>query len=524
MNLRRSIASFTALLIASLAGSPASAQTITTELIASGLDEPLWAGAPAGDPRIFIVEKKGVIRTLRNGTLLFAKFLDIHTKVSKTSERGLLGLAFHPNFANNGYLYVNYTNTVGNTVVSRWTVPASTPNKVDPDSETVILTQTQPYSNHNGGWLGFGPDGYLYIAFGDGGSANDPECRAQNMSTFLGKILRIDVDAGAPYTVPADNPFVGVAGVLPEIWHLGLRNPWRVSFDRLTGDMYIGDVGQDAREEISFAPAGVGGINFGWKIREGTRCNSTSSCAAGTPGCASTDYTPPIYQLLHASGSFPGSITGGYVYRGCAIPSLDGTYFFADYIDGLIRSFEYDTTTSTVNAFMDRTNELKPAVGTITRIASFGEDGFGELLIIEHTATGELYKVVPTGSVAASNTTRNGSGANAVCYTTSSQPILGGAWHAEVDPSGHPGAALVAIVGYDTPASGVFHTGGEALVDMASTKIFQLVAAGSSSKVSFDIPIPCDAALTGATVYTQALVLGGGWELCNAIDVQLGQF
>ena len=525
MNCRKSLVSLLVLAAASLASSPASAQTITTKLIVSGLDTPLWAGSPPGDPRIFIIEKKGIIRNFRNGAVVSLKFLDIRSKTSKIGEQGLLGLAFHPNFANNGYFYVNYTNGAGNTVVSRFTVPTSTPNQADASSELVILTQNQPYSNHNGGWLGFGPnDGYLYIGFGDGGSANDPECRAQNMSTFLGKILRIDVDSGSPYTVPADNPFVGVAGAKPEIWHLGVRNPWRMSFDRLTGDMFIGDVGQGLREEISFAPAGVGGINFGWKVREGTLCNSTTACAAEIPGCASPTYEPPIYQLLHSAPSNPESITGGFVYRGCAIPSLDGTYFFADFGDHLIRSFKYNVQTGNVNSFIDRTDELKPAGGVIRDIASFGEDGFGELLIVEHNATGEVFKIVPVGANVAVNTSRNGSGVNTSCFTTSSQPILGGSWHARIDPSGHAGATAVAIVGYQAPTSGIFSSGGETLVDLASGQIFQLVALASTDAVFFEVPLPCDPTLSGLTAYTQALILGSGWELCNAVDVTLGQF
>jgi glucose/arabinose dehydrogenase len=509
-------------LAATLAAPTASSQTVESRLIGT-FNRPTWAGAPEGDERIFVARRDGVIKTIKNGVILGTNFLSIKSMVSQIGERGLLGAAFHPEFKTNRYVFVCYSNG-NNSVISRWTVKADNPDRVDHASELVILTQSQPFTNHNGGWIGFGPDGYLYIAFGDGGSANDPACRAQDPTTFLGKMLRIDVDSGSPYSVPADNPFVSEPGYLPEIWHLGLRNPWRVSFDRETGDMFIGDVGQDAREEISFAEAGQGGLNFGWKVKEGTKCNSSASCAAGTPGCASPTLTDPIFELTHGGGG-AGSITGGFVYRGCAIPALAGTYVFSDYNDDKIRSFQYDVGTGTVNNLLDRTAELAPTSGAITNICSFGEDGFGELLIVEHLNTGQVFKIVPSGATAATNAVRNGGGTNVACLGAVTLPILGNKWVIEINPSTHANATAVGLVGFAAPTSGVFLTGGEALVDVTSRKIFQIITAAGTETVQITAPLPCDASLAGATGYTQAFILGGaGFELCNAVDLTLGYY
>jgi glucose/arabinose dehydrogenase len=370
------------------------AQTpLTTERVASGLSLPLWIGAPAGDARLFVIEKDGQVRIVDGGVVLPTPFLDITAKTSKGSEQGLLGLAFHPSYASNGLFFVNYTDTAGDTVVSRFQVSAVDPDLADPASEALILFQDQPFENHNGGDLHFGLDGYLYVGFGDGGSQQDPQCHGQALSTWLGKLLRIDVDGAFPYAIPADNPFVGVPGALGEIWLVGLRNPWRWSVDRLTGDLYLGDVGQNRREEIDFAAAGVGGTNYGWKIVEGTRCNQISGCAPGTPACGDPSYVAPIYELFHVGFSGPLAIIGGAVYRGCAIPDLAGTYFFADFNDNKIRSFVYDPGSGVTN-FRDRTTELAPGGGlSITSIAAFGTDGFGELYLADHLG-GEIFQVV----------------------------------------------------------------------------------------------------------------------------------
>jgi glucose/arabinose dehydrogenase len=513
------------LLAACVCAVPALGQAATKRL-AAGLDSPLWAGAPEGDPRIFIAQKNGRVRILKNGALLAQSFLDISAKVSTGGEQGLLGMAFHPAFAANRFFYVDYTDVNGNTVVSRFTASASNPDLALANSETVILTQSQPFANHNAGDIHFGPDGYLYIAFGDGGSGNDPSCFAQNLGTWLGKILRIDVDGGAPYVVPPDNPFVGVPGARAEIWHLGLRNPWRFSLDRLTGDMYVGDVGQNAREEISFAGALDGGVNFGWKVHEGTRCNSTAACAPAVPGCGHQSYTPPIHELLQSAPSAPRAIVGGYVYRGCAVPSEFGTYFFTDFSDDLIRSFDHNPATGQVTNLRDRTAEFAPDVGAITNVASFGEDGFGELLIVELSSggNGEVFKMVPAGASQASAALRNGSGANSTCYASRSLPILGNLWRGEVDVSAHPGARLTFLLGHAAPASGTFLRPGELLVDSSSAEIFAVVQSSTGTIDVFDGPIPCDSALAGLTAYTQAMILGGGAEFCNALDLTVGYY
>ncbi len=499
----------------------ATSQTLSTRRVASGLVNPLWAGAPAGDDRIFVVEKRGIVKVVEKGVV--GTFLSITTKVSTGSEQGLLGFAFHPDYATNGTFFLDYTDTFGDTVVSRWQVSASDPNVADPTSESVILTQFQPATNHNAGAITFGLDGYFYITFGDGGFGAD--CNAQDLGTWLGKILRIDVDSGSPYAVPSDNPFVGVAGALPEIWHLGLRNPFRMSIDRLTGDMYFGDVGEGAREEISFAAAGVGGLNFGWRVLEGTNCRGNGPCTPA-PACTSPTYTPPLTQLVHTGGTGPLAIIGGYVYRGCMIPGLQGTYFYADYNDDKIRSFEYDPSTGILSNPQDRTAELEPpGTPTIRNIASFGEDGSGELLIVDHSAAGEVFKVVPSTAVAATSVDRNGSGVNALCYTTQSLPVIGSLWRAEIDVAGHPGATVAGVAWYDHPLAGIMVSGGELLVDITQTNLFTTVAGATGNPVTFAAAIPCDASLGGLLAYSQGFILGGaGWELCNANDLTLGHF
>jgi len=511
-----------ALLASTLLAADLGAQ-ITTKRVASGMTRILWAGAPRGDARIFVGLKGGRIRIVKNGVLTPNYFLDISTKVSGGSEQGLLGVAFHPDYATNGLFYVNYTDLSGDTVVSAFQVTAN-PDIADPASEFPILRQSQPFENHNGGDLHFGPDGYLYVFFGDGGSANDPGCRAQRLDTWLGKILRIDVNTGAPYGVPADNPFVGVSGALPEIYHYGLRNPWRNSFDRLTGDLWIGDVGQDLREEIDVAPAGQAGLNFGWKMMEGTRCNSTTNCGT-VPPCNDPSLVPPVTELLHSAGSF--AITGGYVYRGCLCPGEVGKYFFADSGDNKIRSFEYDVGSGTLSNFQDRTVELAPGGGqAINAIVSFGEDGFGELLIIDHSSSGngEVFKMVPAGAPGALAVARNGSGLNRTCLASTSLPILGSALELAIDTSSHPGATSTVLVGYAGPQSGIFLAPGELLVAPGSGRLFRSIQVASGGIDVVRLPVPCDAALSGLTAYTQVAVLGGQSELCNAVDITLGYY
>ncbi len=376
---------------------------LTTTQVVTGLQYPVFVTHAPGDySRIFILEKPGRIRIVKDGVLLATSFLDINAIVgggtSVSDERGLLGLAFHPDYAGNGYFYVNYTNNANHTVVARYTVSAN-PDIADPASAQQVFLINQPQTNHNGGWIAFGPDGYLYVSMGDGGGAGDDDTghtvgvgNGQDItSNLLGKMLRVDVngddfpgDNAKNYAIPADNPFVGIDGD-DEIWAFGLRNAWRNSFDRVTGDLYIADVGQDAWEEINFQPASSsGGENYGWRCYEGNHnFNQTGDCSR-------TPFTFPIHEYSHGSGC---SISGGYVYRGCAIADLQGTYFFADYCTATIWSFEYDG--SMMTNFTNRTTELDPpGTPSITNIVSFGEDAYGEMYVLDQSG-GEIYKIVP---------------------------------------------------------------------------------------------------------------------------------
>lgn len=347
--------------------------------VVTGLSSPLYVATPPGETnRLFIVEQTGGIRIVKDGALLPAPFLDLSARISAGGERGLLGLAFDPQYATTGRFVVHYTNPAGDTHLSTFQVSPD-PDVADPASEQIILTAVQPYPNHNGGQIVFGPDGFLYLGLGDGGSANDPEGRGQNLTEPLGSILRLDLQGGVPYAIPPDNPFVGQAGALPEIWSYGLRNPWRFSFDRATGDLYIADVGQNQFEEVDVAPAADGagrGVNYGWSIMEGSHCLSGGQCDQ-------TGLALPAFEYGHGQGC---SITGGYVYRGSAIPNLQGTYFFADYCQGWVRSFRYANGEATE---LTEWPSLRPG-GPIT---SFGEDSSGELYIV--SGSGGVYKVVP---------------------------------------------------------------------------------------------------------------------------------
>jgi len=290
----------------------------------------------AGDNRIFATVQSGQIRIYDGNTVLATPFLNISGIVNSGGERGLLSTAFHPQYASNGFFFVNYTNASGDTVIARYEVSAN-PNVADPNSAEILLTIDQPFSNHNGGQLQFGPDGYLYVGMGDGGSGGDPNCLAQQPDQMLGKILRLDVDQNVNtppfYGIPADNPFLGDPDVLDEIWAIGVRNPWRFSFDRETGDLYIADVGQNAWEEIDFQPFdSPGGQNYGWDVMEGEVCfENDPDCPANTPVCNSNDLTDPVQVYGHGLGC---SVTGGYVYRGCQAPGLYGKYIYADICSG----------------------------------------------------------------------------------------------------------------------------------------------------------------------------------------------
>jgi len=311
---------------------PTGTVPVKLQEVASGLVFPLYLTSPPGDPRLFVVEKGGAIRIIKGGSLLPVPFLDITGQVSTGSEQGLLGLAFDPAYGTTGRFIVHYTDVAGDTRVSAFHV-STDPDRADPTSESVILTADQPFANHNGGQILFGPDGFFYLGLGDGGSGGDPNGTGQGLGDLLGSILRISLAGTSGYTVPPDNPFVGVTGARGEVWSYGLRNPWRFSFDRLTGDLYIGDVGQSRLEEIDVAPAADGagrGVNYGWNLMEGTGCYASASC--DTTGLAL-----PVVEYDHGQGC---SVTGGYVYRGTAIPALQGQYFYADYCSGFVRSLQ----------------------------------------------------------------------------------------------------------------------------------------------------------------------------------------
>ncbi len=382
-----------ALLVAScFALPPALAQTsLRTVRVAQGFSLPVYVTSSPNDAtRLFVVEQGGRIEIIKNGTVLPTPFLNITSIVQSGGERGLLGLAFHPNYASNRRFYVYYTRQPdGAIVVARYTA-SENPDRANPGSaQTVIVIPHPGASNHNGGCIQFGPDGFLYFGTGDGGSSGDPPCNAQNGMVLLGKLLRIDVNGASPYVIPPTNPFVGDPAFRDEIWAYGLRNPWRFSFDRLTGDLYTGDVGQNTVEEVDFqSAASPGGENYGWKIMEGNNCFSSSNCI-NPPPCNSPLFTDPIWTYTHTGGNC--SVTGGFVYRGNLIPSLRGTYFFADYCTAKIWSFQF--VGGTVINFMDRTAELAPRGATINSITSFGEDANGELYIVDQG--GEIFKILP---------------------------------------------------------------------------------------------------------------------------------
>jgi glucose/arabinose dehydrogenase len=360
------------------AASPQNAQNFpdpsgyTWEKVVSGLTSPVGImNAGDGSGRLFVLEQAGKIRVIQDGKLLDKPFLDITDRVgSNGNERGLLGLAFHPDYSQNGYFYVNYTDTKGDTHIARFRVSAD-PNVADPSTETLLIFQKQPYANHNGGEVTFGPDGYLYLGLGDGGSAGDPNGNGQSTDTLLGKILRIDVNQSQgdqAYGIPPDNPFASGGGK-PEIWAYGLRNPWRFSFDRLTGDLYIADVGQNQWEEIDFAPGGTpGGQNYGWNYREGAHDYQ------GTPP-SGLPLVEPVAEYYHDKGC---SVTGGYVYRGMNLPEWHGVYFYGDFCSGTIWGLLRGA---------DGSWKSDSLFDTSYSITSFGEDENGEIYLVDRSGS-----------------------------------------------------------------------------------------------------------------------------------------
>ena len=346
--------------------------TATWQLIRDDFDKPLLL-THAGDERLFVGEQDGLVWIIEDGQKVQEPFLDIrHLVGADANERGFLGLAFHPTFNENGRFFVNYTNLRGNTTISSFSVSPDQ-NKADATSEVILLDITQPFSNHNGGGIAFGPNGYLYIGTGDGGSGGDPNGFGQNLNVHLGKILRLDIDSQHPYAIPADNPFIDDDG-LGEIWAFGLRNPWRFIFDPMNGDLYIGDVGQNAWEEVNFQPArSPGGQNYGWNIMEGSHTFQEGD---------QTGLTFPIAEYDHSQGC---SITGGVVVRDPRLPAWDGTYLYGDYCSGFIWGIIRDEQGEWINQTLYESE---------VSISSFGTDQAGRVYLVDHG--GKIYRLDPS--------------------------------------------------------------------------------------------------------------------------------
>lgn len=346
-------------------------QSFVLEEFATGLSNPVEI-TNANDSRLFVVQQNGIIKIIQpNGTINAADFLNISSKITFGGERGLLGLAFHPQYATNGYFFVYYNNTAGNIVVARYSVSSTNPNIANAASEKIILNIPKPFDNHNGGSIHFAPDGNLWIVTGDGGSGGDPNNNGQNKNSLLGKMLRIDVNSTAAYNIPAGNPFVGVDGA-DEVWSYGLRNAWKFSFDLTTGNALIADVGQGAIEEINKMPIATTALNYGWRCYEGNNAYNTSGCAA------SSTMTFPVAVYDHSGGKC--SITGGYVYRGTASPSLQGKYFFADYCSQQIGTLDTNNVITWSSAFSGN------------NFSTFGEDNLKELYVAA-VNNGKIYKI-----------------------------------------------------------------------------------------------------------------------------------
>ena len=355
----------------------AEAQDVLLQQVASGLNQPV-ALTHAGDSRLFITQQIGTVVIFDASGLRSTPFLDIRSIVLSSGERGLLSVAFHPRYRQNGLFFVYYTNKNGDNSIARYKVSSGDPNLADPASGVILLTIPHPnFANHNGGQLQFGPDGYLYIGTGDGGSAGDPNNHGQDLTQLLGKILRIDVDRGLPYTIPPSNPFFALSSARNEIWAYGLRNPWRFSFDRENGDLWIGDVGQNVYEEVDRQPAtSIGGENYGWRKMEGFHCFNPSS------NCTDPSFTMPVLEYAHTQGAC--SITGGYRYRGTQIAVLRGAYLYGDYCTGdIFRADPSGATWTSTRLF-----------ATTISISSFGEDWSGELYVLD-VAKGIVDRIVP---------------------------------------------------------------------------------------------------------------------------------
>ncbi len=352
---------------------PPPPESIALEAVAGGLENPVHLTAPPGDPRLFVVEQPGTIRIVEGGEVLSTPFLDLSEGVASGGERGLLSMAFHPEYGSNGLFYVDYTDTGGDTRIERYRV-SNDPDVADPASATLILSIEQPFANHNGGLVAFGPDGWLYIGMGDGGSGGDPRGHGQDPGTLLGALLRIDVDAGNPFAIPPDNPFVGDPDGRDEVWAYGLRNPWRFAFDPAEGTLYVADVGQNDWEEVSVVDDAAVAPNFGWNVMEGAHC-------FGQTECDMDGLVLPVLEYPNGEGC---SIIGGHVYRGDALPGLRGHYFYSDLCAGFLRTFRLEDGEAVERREWEVENRAP--------VLSFGVDGAGELHLL--SGDGTVYRIV----------------------------------------------------------------------------------------------------------------------------------
>jgi glucose/arabinose dehydrogenase len=356
--------------------------TIRLQQVVSGLTAPVYLTSPAGDARQFVVEQPGRIRIIANGQLVATPFLDITAKVQYGGEQGLLSVAFHPQYSANGLFFVYYTRRPdGDIIIERYRVSANTSVADATSAKQILVVPHRAASNHNGGLALFGPDGMLYIGTGDGGGGGDVPNNAQNLTLLLGKLLRIDVNTGDPYSIPASNPYVaGTGGARGEIWASGLRNPWRFAFDRTTDNLYVADVGQGEWEEVNVVSAATKPVNYGWRIMEGAHCYNPST------NCNTAGLTQPVHEYNHSGGKC--SITGGFVYRGTVLTGIAGTYFFADYCEGKVRSFRLANNVAT--------NIQEYDLGNLGFVTSFGEDAAGELYVLSVlSGEGRVNKIVP---------------------------------------------------------------------------------------------------------------------------------
>ncbi|MGH7522079.1 MAG: PQQ-dependent sugar dehydrogenase [Gemmatimonadales bacterium] len=370
------------LVIGACQSSPTNPPTVAVELqLVGNFTSPVFLTSPPNDSaRLFIVEQAGRVRIVRRDTTLARAFLDLRGRINAGGEEGLLSIAFDPQYAINGRFYVYFTDDAGDIRVVRYNVSATDADSADETTADTVLAVAHPgQANHNGGQLQFGRDGMLFIGTGDGGGGGDPDNNGQNKHTLLGKLLRLDVNGASGYAIPADNPFATDTTGAPEVWSYGLRNPWRFSFDRQTGDLYIGDVGQGEWEEVDVATVGNQrgkGANYGWSIMEGNHCYPSGPCST-------TGLVAPFAEYSHANGAC--TVVGGYVYRGDAIPELDGHYFYADYCNGVVTSFHFPDPVK-----IDWTSLLRPGNG----VSSFGQDARGELYIMQ--LGGGVFRIIPT--------------------------------------------------------------------------------------------------------------------------------